>query len=87
MAPVTKPERQRAGAASCGPRCCGIVLAAIEELSERDREIVVLRAIEQHSNQDAAELLGIAPNTAAQAFGRALGRLREKLPGSVFDEL
>ncbi len=65
----------------------GLVLASIEALPESDREIVILRAIEQHSNQDVAELLGIAPNTAAQAYRRALQKLRDRLPGSVFDDL
>jgi RNA polymerase sigma factor (sigma-70 family) len=65
----------------------GLVLRAIDELGERDRELVLLRALEQHSNAEAAERMGIDPNTAAQAYRRALGKLREKLPGSVFAEL
>lgn len=64
-----------------------LVLAAIEELAERDRELVVLRAIEQRSNEEVAELLDLAPNTAAQAYRRALQRLRARLPRSAFDEL
>lgn len=64
-----------------------LVLAAIDALGERDRELVVLRAIEQRSNEDTAELLGLAPNTAAQAYRRALEKLRARLPRSAFDEL
>lgn len=64
-----------------------LVLAAIDELAERDRELVVLRAIEQRTNEEVAELLGLAPNTAAQAYRRALQRLRARLPSSVFDEV
>jgi RNA polymerase sigma-70 factor (ECF subfamily) len=65
----------------------GLVLAALDELGERDREVILLRALEQHSNVDTAELLGLEPNTAAQVYRRALARLRERLPGTVFDEL
>ena len=65
----------------------GIALAALNDLGERDREIVLLRVLEQHSNQDVADLLGIEPTTAAQAFRRALEKLRNKLPGSVFDDV
>ncbi len=64
-----------------------LVLAAIDELAERDRELVVLRAIEQRANEEVAELLGLAPNTASQAYRRALERLRARLPRSAFDEL
>jgi len=65
----------------------GLVLKTLEGLGERDRELILLRALEQHSNAEVAALLGIEPNTAAQAYRRALARLREQLPGSVFDEL
>ena len=62
-------------------------LAALDELGPRDRELILLRALEQHSNHEVASLLGLEPNTAAQAYKRALERLRKILPGSVFDEL
>lgn len=63
------------------------VLREIEELPEADREVVVLRAIEQNSNQRVAELLGQTPNAVSLRFNRALARLRERCRGSVFDEL
>jgi RNA polymerase sigma-70 factor (ECF subfamily) len=63
------------------------VLAAIDSLSERDRELVVLRGIEQQANDDVAAQLGLTPNTCAQAWHRALERLRERLSGSAFDDL
>ena len=65
----------------------GIALAALDELAERDREVVLLRVLEQHSNRDVAHLLAIEPATAAQIYRRALEKLRGKLPGSVFDDL
>lgn len=66
---------------------CSLVRAAIDELDERDRALIVLRAIEQRDNQDAAVLLGLAPNTAAQAYRRALEKLRARLPRSAFDDV
>jgi len=64
-----------------------LVLAAIDELGERDRELVVLRGIEQNDVADVASALGLSPNATAQAYRRALARLRERLPDSVFAEL
>jgi RNA polymerase sigma-70 factor (ECF subfamily) len=52
---------------------------AVQNLSEVDREIVVLRNFEELSNQEAAQLLGIKPAAASQRYGRALIRLREIL--------
>lgn len=63
------------------------VLAAIDELSESDREILVLRSIEQVSPRAAATLLGLSENTVSVRHHRALARLRAKLPDSVFAEL
>ena len=60
---------------------------ALGELPARDQEIVVLRLIEQHSNAEAADLLGLKPNTAAQAFGRALDRLRARVGDALLAEL
>lgn len=70
-----------------GAEQVGLVQRTLEGLEPRDRDLIVLRAIEQRTNQETAEALGIAPNTAAQAYRRALERLRRELPGSVFDEL
>jgi RNA polymerase sigma-70 factor (ECF subfamily) len=62
------------------------VRAAIEELAEEDRAVVVLRGIEQNPVQEVAVLLGMLPNTVTVQYRRALEKLRAKLPGSVFDE-
>lgn len=64
----------------------GQVLAAIDALDDADREILILRGIEQLENAEAASRLGLEPNTAAQRYRRALLRLRERLPGSVFED-
>ena len=63
------------------------VLLAIEGLPEQDREVLVLRAIEQHPNPVAASILGIEPGTLATRYHRAMNRLRTELKASVFDEL
>jgi len=61
--------------------------AALDQLPARDREIVVLRGIEQNRNETVARLLKLKPNTVAVRYRRALERLRRQLVESVFDEL
>jgi RNA polymerase sigma-70 factor (ECF subfamily) len=56
-----------------------ILLRALEELDEVDREIVVLRNFEELSNEDTAIELGIEPAAASKRFARALLRLRPAL--------
>jgi RNA polymerase sigma-70 factor (ECF subfamily) len=53
--------------------------AAINELSEDDREVVLLRHHEQLSNQDVAKLLGLTEAAASMRYLRALRRLRAVL--------
>jgi RNA polymerase sigma-70 factor (ECF subfamily) len=50
-------------------------IEALAELSERDREILVLLYLEQLSNRDVAELLGVSDAVVRQRHGRALERL------------
>jgi RNA polymerase sigma-70 factor (ECF subfamily) len=57
----------------------GLLLRALGELDEMDREIVVLRNFEELSNEDAAIELGIEPAAASKRFARALLRLRPAL--------
>jgi RNA polymerase sigma-70 factor (ECF subfamily) len=59
----------------------GRVREAVAELSEADREMVLMRNLEQLTNQQAAAVLGIDPATASQRYGRALLRLRTILAG------
>lgn len=65
----------------------GLVLEALDALSEDDRRILVLRGFEQRPNQEVAEALGLLPNTVAVRYRRALEKLRRELPGSIFAEL
>ncbi len=64
----------------------GLVSREIEALSSRDREVVILRGIEQYSNQQVAELLGQSANAVSLRYHRALTTLRERLKDSVFEE-
>lgn len=51
----------------------------IDQLSDRDREVLSLRHVEGLSNNEVADLLGIDPNTGRQRYGRALRRLHQLL--------
>lgn len=55
------------------------VLAALEELDELDREVILLRQFENLSNADIATELGIEPAAASKRFARALLRLKPAL--------
>jgi RNA polymerase sigma-70 factor, ECF subfamily len=50
--------------------------AAINELSDDDREIILMRHHEQLANQDVAKLLGLTEAAASMRYLRALRRLR-----------
>jgi RNA polymerase sigma-70 factor (ECF subfamily) len=56
-----------------------LVRQAMAQLSEVDREILLMRNFEGLSNQEVAQVLQIDPATASQRFGRALLRLRKLL--------
>ncbi|MBL8695572.1 MAG: sigma-70 family RNA polymerase sigma factor [Planctomycetes bacterium] len=64
-----------------------IVLKTIDELPEADREVLLLRGVEQRPLPSVAAELGVAPGTAAVRYHRALLSLRRSLPGSFADEL
>lgn len=55
------------------------VRAALDELAEIDREVLVMRYIERLSNQDIGCLLGLDPATVSKRHGRALIRLERVL--------
>lgn len=56
-----------------------MVARAIEGLSEMDREILVMRNIEDLNFKEIAISLDIEPATARKRFGRALFRLQKEL--------
>jgi RNA polymerase sigma-70 factor (ECF subfamily) len=55
------------------------VSAAVAELPDADREVLLLRCYEELTNQESAAVLGIDPNTCSQRFGRSIIRLRRLL--------
>ena len=63
------------------------VLLAIDALDPVDREVLLLRGVEQRSGNTTAELLGISVDAVAMRYGRARDRLRAQLPESLLDEL
>lgn len=63
------------------------VQTAIAQLSTDEQEVLVLRGIEQVSNQEIARKLGIQDYEATRRYQRALARLRTSLPESVFAEM
>lgn len=63
------------------------VRACIDELAEQDREILLLRGIEQNSSRTVATLLGLTVAAVDKRYSRAVARLRQRLPESVFWEL
>ena len=52
---------------------------AMDQLSEEDREALVLRFFEGLENQEVTQLLGIGTSAASKRYGRALRRLRAQL--------
>jgi RNA polymerase sigma-70 factor (ECF subfamily) len=61
--------------------------ACLAELPDKDREVVLLRAVEGLTNLEAAHELGEAPNTVSHRYRRAIDKLRAIVPDSLFDEL
>ena len=55
--------------------------AALQEMDEIDREVLMLRHFEDLSNKEAALVLGIQENAASNRYVRALGRLKGYLGG------
>jgi len=53
--------------------------SALEELEEKDREVVLMRHFEKLSNSEVAEALGLSPPAASMRYLRAVRRLREFL--------
>ena len=54
--------------------------AALETLDPIDREVLVLRHLEELSNNEVAEILGIDKYAASKRYLRALARLRAAMP-------
>jgi len=57
--------------------------AGFDRLEEADREVLVLRGIEQRSLEEVARLTGCSENTVSQRYRRACGKLGDRLPRSL----
>ena len=55
------------------------VRSLIDQLSEKNREILTLRHAEGLTNNEAADVLGLDPNSVRQRYGRALRCLHQLL--------
>jgi len=64
-----------------------ILARSIDRLSEPQRDVLVMRFLEQRTNTEVAEILGLRPNTVAVRYRRALAELARLLPNSVFEGL
>lgn len=63
------------------------VLEAIEALEPLDRQVVVLRGIENTPLDEVAAIMHATPGAIATRYHRALRRLRAQLPDTVVAEL
>lgn len=61
--------------------------SVLDDLDADERELLVLRGIEQQENKSVAESLRQSPNAVSLRYNRLLGKLRARLEGSVFEEL
>ncbi len=57
------------------------VMTAVEELSARDREVLLMRHIEKLGTAEIAEVMGLTEAGVKARLHRALARLRAKLEG------
>jgi RNA polymerase sigma-70 factor, ECF subfamily len=55
------------------------IWVAFRQLPDRQREVFVLRHIEERSTEEVAELLGLSPGSVKRHLFRAIRRLRETL--------
>src|SRR5262245_2940008 len=78
VAQLIDPEKTPASEAVQGELARRLA-AALNELSEDDREIILLRHHEQLANQDVAKLLDLTEAAASMRYLRALRRLRAVL--------
>ena len=63
-----------------------LISEGLDKLGEDDRTIIILRGIEQHPYKAIASVLNEEAKTLSVRYSRALKKLRELLPNSVYDE-
>ena len=59
----------------------------LERLPENQREVLILRLLEQRSNSEIGAILQVQPNTIAVRYRRALAELARILPSSIYEGL
>ena len=64
-----------------------ILRSTLEGMDAADREILVLRGIEQRSCAEVAQLTGRKEDAISRRYTRGLAKLKERLPTSVFGDL
>lgn len=64
-----------------------VVDECLRTLPPEQRDVLVLRLMEQLGNQQIGALLGIPANTVAVRYRRALEQLRARLPRTLYDEV
>ncbi|WP_250002393.1 SigE family RNA polymerase sigma factor [Actinoplanes sp. M2I2] len=76
-----QPDRRRGADDPADAAVERLVLRrALLTLSARQRAVIVLRFFEDHTEAEAAQLLGVSVSTVKTQTGRALDRLRTLLP-------
>jgi RNA polymerase sigma-70 factor (ECF subfamily) len=80
-------ERRGPGDAAPSPDAAAIaqetrrtLVAALEMLPERDREVIACRYLLELSEAETATTLGVRPGTVKSRLSRGLARLRRELP-------
>ncbi|MDA0831929.1 MAG: sigma-70 family RNA polymerase sigma factor [Planctomycetota bacterium] len=58
-------------------------LTALDELNDEDKEIILMRHVDQLENQEVSQLLGLTPPAAGMRYLRALRKLRSVLGEST----
>lgn len=58
-------------------------LQALEQMAEDDRELLIMRHVEQLTNSEVADILGLSQPAAGMRYLRALRRVRELLGEST----
>jgi RNA polymerase sigma-70 factor (ECF subfamily) len=79
LADLVRDRQATPAAAAIGRELQVRFQAALDELDDTDREVVLLRHFEQLSNGETAEVLGLSPPAAGMRYMRAMRRLRSLL--------
>jgi len=84
-----EPAAQQSGAITQAVRSehRELIYDALQRLRDVDRQVIVLRGIEQLPSRTVGAMLGLTREAVAMRYRRALGSLQARLPGSVFAEL